>query len=171
MRMTWRFIVFLCVACASQGRAGKTAESAAPSTTPAGGSTRTEPESLIRYVPSTAIAAVVVRRPLVDMPLQMFERNPELKAELGAYLTPVIGVDLTRIEGLVVFATALAPAPEGAALLRMRSPGQLRGNSKGTYQGFALVTIADGEPPLVAATLSDGVVLGTPGGVRTAIDL
>src|SRR5262249_51855187 len=110
-------------------------------------------------------------RPLLDMPLQMFERNPELKAELGGYLTRVLGVDLTRIEGLVVFATALAPAPEGAALLRMRSPGQLRGNSKGTYQGVALVTVDDGEPPLVAATLNDGVVLGTPGGVRAVIDL
>src|SRR5215471_15520596 len=75
-------------------------------------------ESLVGYAPANAIGVVVLRGRALALARRYLAENPELQAELSKHLEDTLGIDFSRVEGVVAHASAIAP-PTGAALLRM----------------------------------------------------
>ena len=126
--------------------------------------------TLLEHIPQAAKAALVVRQSAIAPLLQQWLGDPpEMKQELSAYLDQQLGVDVTAVQGMTAFVTSLNP-PTAAALLRLPAgAGVFKGNRIGQHDGVDLFGLAGGR--VVAARVSDGLLVGTPDGVRLAIDL
>ncbi len=112
-------------------------------------------ESLLEYVPHDAMAAVIMRRNLLDSMLEFIRTDPQLDADLGRYIVDRLGFDLTDTEGLVGFAF-----DESIGLfLRIDDPGLPRGIVQEKVQGSGVTKLlVDDE--LYAARLPRGVIVG-----------
>jgi type IV pilus assembly protein PilA len=123
-------------------------------------------ESLLDNVPDAACAAVAVRRSAFTLVRTFLDSSPGMKQELGAYLTKHIGVDLTTIDGIAAWSTQLGPQAGGAALLHLTSPGSLKGQVHGSFDGTDLIGLGQG---LTAAAVPGGILFGTEQEVRVGI--
>jgi len=161
----------LCAACASSATPHEpTVPSPAPAVVPEV-APASAPESLLELVPDSAAAVVVMRDPLFELPQNTLRDNPELAAELGAYLRGQLGVDLSRVRGLVAY--VLDPgqgAPDWAVVLRMDGKGTLKGVPIGRYRTRDIVRLQE-DPLVYAAVVDHGLALGSPQGLTIAMDL
>jgi hypothetical protein len=126
--------------------------------------------TLLEHIPQGAKAVLLVRQGAIVPLLQSWLGDPpEMKKELSAYLDQQLGIDVTAVEGIAVFVTSVNP-PTAAALLRLPAgAGVFKGNRGGQHEGVDLFNLAGGR--IMAARVSDGLLIGTPDGVRLAIDL
>jgi hypothetical protein len=124
---------------------------------------------LLEQVPESAQAAMVVDLSSFAFYRQIFDKAPQMRRDLRAYLQRALGVDLTQISGLAFWAIQLAPELKGALFLRVKESGSLKGKRLTVHRQIPIIAL-DGKK-LVAATLPAGVVLGQLATVRAAIDL
>ena len=124
-------------------------------------------ESLVSYVPASASAALVVRARALSLLRNYFAENPELQKELSEHFANTLGIDLTRIEGVVVSLTSIDP-PSGALLLRISSPtGPLKLKELGMLSDVPIYRLGE----YFAARVPAGVIVGTQPGVLEQIEL
>src|SRR5579883_1956920 len=126
-------------------------------------------ESLLEYVPATAVAAVVVRRGALAPLREWLDGDESLRNDLGRYFDQYIGADFSRVEGLVAFSTHLSPNPTGALFVRLPAgavPGELKRPKAGDIAGVTLYRVGTGAR---AAVLPNGIWLGDESEVRAAI--
>ena len=122
-------------------------------------------ESLLDVIPEKALAAVVIRADALKMFRQQLDEDVELNKELHEYLVKREGIDPTRVTAMVAFTTA-PDARDGAAFLRMPLDGMPKWEKVADADGVPLYKVF---PPIVAAVLPTGLLLGTEPGVRLAI--
>jgi type IV pilus assembly protein PilA len=122
-------------------------------------------ESLLELVPDKALATLVLRSNAIQLVRRVLDDDPEMHKELREYLVQRVGLDLTGLSAVVAFVTSIAP-PDGALFLRMPLSGQPKWQKVGEADGVALYRVDEG---IFAAALPTGLILGTEGGVRTAI--
>jgi hypothetical protein len=91
-----------------------------------------------------------------------------MKAELAQYLVDRLGVDLTSVDGLVVYLTSF-DEKQAALFVRLRTmkPFKWKSAPAGQHHGVDLVAVA---PKLFSASVPGGLVLGTIETVKAAID-
>jgi type II secretory pathway pseudopilin PulG len=129
---------------------------------------RVPQESLYQYVPSGAIAVLVVRANAFGLLRRYLEENPELRDELSRHFAATTGIDLPRIEGAVLSVTGVTPTPEGALLLRLPPDTQpIHAPEVGRVGDAALYKFND----MFLARVPGGVVVGFEGGVRKQLAL
>jgi type II secretory pathway pseudopilin PulG len=122
-------------------------------------------ELLLDQVPENAIAALAARRSSLTWARAFVDNNPAQRADLSAFLVRTVGVDLTGVEGMVLWSSQIAPTPTFAGLLRIPNPGLLRGPKAGTADGVDLIRVGT----LVAAAVPMGVLVGSESEVRAGI--
>lgn len=125
-------------------------------------------ESLLDLIPDQAGAALVLRRPSFSLLRTFLDSDPAMRTELGDYLERVLGVDLTRLEGAVVFSTNLSQTPGVGVILRLPGAAALKQKPVDSFLGVSLYDLA---PNVRAAIVPQGIALGTDGEVRNAIAL
>jgi len=113
-------------------------------------------------------AAVLRQRSLSPLGAMLAEQ-PQLKADLSAFLVRTTGADLTRLEGIVAWAVEIK-GEEGTVAVLMRLDGKVtpRGKPEGQHLGVQLVRV---EKHLLGAAVPAGFVVGTRAGVQLAIAL
>jgi type II secretory pathway pseudopilin PulG len=91
-----------------------------------------------------------------------------MRAELADYLVDRLGVDLTSVDGLVVYLTGF-DEKQAALFVRLRTTKPFKWKSAlvGQHRGVDLVAVA---PKLFSASVPGGLVLGTIEAVKAAID-
>jgi type IV pilus assembly protein PilA len=162
-------VPLLVVSCATPHP--KTVAQPAADTRTLGGSPTVPDPSLLELVPDDAQAALVIRKSAIA-PFRhaLLDEDPVLRDELRAFLQERLGADLTRVDGVVAFATRLAPKPELAMLLHFdgEQKSTLHGAPAGEHLGTPLVTVGK---ELVAALIPAGLVVGNDAAVRAEIAL
>ena len=160
---------------------------APPATVPEAGSRQDAAgldPSLLGQIPQGAVAALVIGRAPLTWLRQTALEDASLKAELEPYLVRRLGVDPTALDGVVAWLLIEDNVrPELALYLRL--PAARAGNKDaglaGTiverHAGTPLVALtSDALPltvlgqPIVAALTSDGLLVGTIGGVKAGLD-
>ena len=126
-------------------------------------------KSLLKHVPESAQAVVALDLGSIDILKKFFDRIPEMKRELSEYLRRTVGLDLTEFNGAALFVTKATPQPTGAAFIRLKRGGTLRGRRIAGHQGVKIVSV-EGKK-LVAASVRGGLVLGDMAGIKQAIEL
>jgi hypothetical protein len=91
------------------------------------------------------------------MPRAMLDQRPEMRADVSSFLKRSIGVDLTRIEGGMLFFTDLGKKPLGAGILLLPSPGNLKKPPVSRHLGVGLVKV---DKDLFAAVVPEGLLFG-----------
>jgi hypothetical protein len=123
--------------------------------------------SLLEYVPQDAVAALVVRSHAFSYTRAYFAERPGLQQELSGLLLQRLGIDLTRVDGLVAYVVDIK---RGVAALFLRLPprGDLARPQapSGTYRGVPLYHV---DSQVFMAALPDGMVVGSEEGVKVAI--
>ena len=169
-RLLGCFLLGLCAASSSCATCPKPAAGAAAQVAPAQSQTIAvaAQESLLDYVPATAIAALIVRHEALRYPRDYIESRPGMRAELARYLVDRLGVDLTSVDGLVVYLTGF-DEKQAALFVRLRTmkPFKWKSAPAGQHRGVDLVAVA---PKLFSASVPGGLVLGTIEAVKAAID-
>ena len=146
--------------CLAAGVAGGDIKAAA-SGAPAG-------ESLLKYIPAQVAGAALLRAGGLSLLNSLWEKNPQMKAELSAFLLRTVGADLTRMKGVAFYLTSWSGEAAVTFFLRMDAPPALKGKEMGVRHGRKLVHIA---PNWLAASLPDGIALGNKAGLELAMDL
>jgi hypothetical protein len=125
-------------------------------------------DSLLDQIPASAKAALVVRESAVGpLVTRWLADPPEMKKELSEYYGKHLGVDPTNVQGLVAYVLSVEP-PSAAMLVRLPPGGALKAKKAEQHEGVDIYSIVE---KIVAAQVPAGLVLGTPQGVRAAIDL
>ena len=121
--------------------------------------------ALLSHIPDKAVVGVVVGPQLLSAGMPILE-DPSVKEAL-AYIKKREGVDVAGFDGLVGFATSIDEAnPSVAVFVRVPMARALKGTTAKTVSGVAIVTI---EKELYAASVSDGILFGTLGGVEAGV--
>ena len=161
----------LASACASQPKPAATpAVAAAPAAKPAPVAPALPPAqpSLLEYVPPGSVAALIVRRQALAEPLAYLAARPDMRAELRRYLVEHVGVDLSAVDGVVVYASTLDGKSLGIfAHIAHTGSAQLKEREVGRHGDVPMVKL---NKELRAAVLPDGVVMGMENEVKAAID-
>ena len=123
-------------------------------------------EILFDQVPEAAVAAAVVRHSGLALFKQMYTSNPQLKQDLGAFLTRRLGVDLTNLDGVAAWSTHLQPKTTWALVLRIPGAAGLKGTKQGSFDGTDLIALG---PEVVAASVPGGLLVGSAEEVRVGI--
>lgn len=124
---------------------------------------------LLQAIPASAWAAAVLGPGAFDLQQRWLAAAPKLQQELGELLHKRVGLDLTRVEAAALYLSGPAKDPQAVVVLRLKSPGKLKGKGAGRHRGVPLVRVEGKQ--VVAAMLSAGLVVGSPEAVRGAIDL
>jgi type IV pilus assembly protein PilA len=122
--------------------------------------------SLVDVLPPDARAAVVVQRGALVAVQKPVDNDPQMRAELSAFLERTLGADATRLDSAIVWSTRLDPQPNPAAFLRMPVAGSLRGVPLGKHLGADIVEL---KPGIAAAAVAGGVVVAAEPDIRPAI--
>lgn len=161
-----------CVACgASTPKAAAPSKSAVASGSevPCAGAARKEQTLLREYLPDSANASFILRRNALSMLEDFLADNPEMTRELSQHFKRTLGVDLSSVRGIAGFAIWPSEDSKAAAFLHLGQPSPLSGKPIETHRGVGI--FASGiDPALVMASVKDGVWLGTPAGVKYALD-
>jgi hypothetical protein len=125
--------------------------------------------SLLDDLPDGAMAALVIRQNALTPLTSMIVADPDTQTELSDYLDKAVGVDFTRVQGIVGFVTSASDTPSGAVLFVIPGAGALHRPKVTTADGIDFYDV--GAPPAVAAVGPAGVVIGTQDAVDTEIQL
>jgi hypothetical protein len=159
-----RFLLLFAACAASQPKTTTTTAAAPVAAAPA-----PEDPTLFEFIPESAQAVILIRRSWI-LPDHggLLDEDPAMRDELRTFLLDRVGTDVIGVDGVIAFATRLAPKPELGLLLHLQHPptGALKGTPAGDYQGTPMISLA---PDAVAALTPAGVVLGNPGAVKAAI--
>jgi len=109
---------------------------------------------------------VVVQRNALALLRQFLDAQPEMRADLSAFLLRTLRVDLTRVDGAVAWSSLLAASPTFAVYLRLPGAGTPRGQVLGQHAGTDLVAFGR----LVAAAAPGGLLIGNESEVRAGLD-
>jgi type II secretory pathway pseudopilin PulG len=121
--------------------------------------------ALLSHIPDKAVAGIIIGPKTMSSSMPLLE-DASVKEAL-AYIKPREGVDVAGFDGLVGFATSLDEKnPSVAVFVRVPITRILKGTTAKTISGVAVVAI---EKELFAATLTDGVLVGTLQGVEAGI--
>jgi hypothetical protein len=126
--------------------------------------------SLLDDIPDSAVAALVIRQNAISPFTQLLLGDADTQAELSDYLDKTVGVDVSRVQGVVGFVTSVdETSPSGAVLFVIPGATTLHRPKLSTKDGIDFYDI--GAQPVVAAVGPLGVVLGTQDAVETEIQL
>jgi len=125
---------------------------------------RAPAKPLAPHIPGNAGAAVIVRRGALEGWQELLDEPPELREQLGAYLEKTLGVDVTTVEGAVLY---MVGEDDAALFLQLERPGRIRREPVATHGSTPLFKMDDAH----VASLSSGIVLGDESAVRLAVDL
>jgi hypothetical protein len=125
-------------------------------------------ESLLDFVPDNAIAAFIVRHDALAFPHKYLGEQPTLHSELRLFLVDKLGVDLTAVDGVVVWMTAFEESSV-ALFVRVRQEGaiNLKGRVTEQFQGVPIIHVGK---DLFAVTTTGGFLLGGLKGLKEAMD-
>jgi Tfp pilus assembly protein PilE len=125
-------------------------------------------ESLIDLVPAKARAAVIVRKNAIAPLRDFFTGDVEMMRELQPFLERAVGIDLTRIEGVIAFTTDTAKIDNHLGIL-LRIPssgGALKLPAAGDASGTPLYKL---DRDVVCARTRAGLVFGSEVEVRAGV--
>jgi hypothetical protein len=135
----------------------------------ASNSARASQESLVELLPARARMAVVVRKNAIAAVRDLLFRDVEMMRELGPYLERSLGIDPTRVEGIVGFTFGAGDGEPKAAII-LRIPGTAAGPLKLPKAGDAFGTpLYRIERNIVCARLKAGIVAGNEAEVRAVV--
>lgn len=129
------------------------------------------PGELVKYIPHDARAAVLLQGGMFGWYQHWLDSNPEMKADLQAFLTRTAGVDLTAIEGVAMYGKRLSEnekEADVAIFVKMTRPGQIKGKPAGRHRGVTIVKL---DKDFFASALPSGLVMGAKRSLKSAIDL
>jgi hypothetical protein len=134
----------------------------------ASGLAAASPPSLTAVVPDGAIAAVLLHGSITGTTGQLFWSEESVK-DLSVYCTRRLGVDLTRVDGIALWSTALGAQASFALYLHLpdKSAPPIKGTVAGSFEGTSLYSYDS----LVAAALPGGVLVGHLDEVRAALSV
>ena len=125
------------------------------------------PESLLEHLPPASVAALVIRKPAFSYAQAYFDDRKGLQQELSGLLLNRIGLDLTRVEGMLAYVVDIK---ETAAAVFFRLPGDASFAPKlpqtGAHLGVPLFKI---DSMVFLSVIPGGLVLGSENGVKAAI--
>ena len=124
-------------------------------------------ESLLEYLPPQSIAALVVRKHAFSYAQAYFDERKGLQQELSELMVNRLGMDLTRIEGMLAYVVDIK---DSAAAVFFRFPGESTFAPKlppaGVHLGVPLFKV---DSMVFLSVIPGGVVLGSENGVKAAI--
>jgi type IV pilus assembly protein PilA len=95
------------------------------------------------------------------------DARPEMRAELGEFLSRTVGVDLSRVDGALLWSTQPGgPQPTVGAFIRLPGLVAPKGRSLGQHAGVELLAQAG----VVVASVPGGLLIGQEPEVRAGID-
>jgi hypothetical protein len=131
----------------------------------AGARAAATPDPLLAAVPDGALAVALARSSVARL-RPMFDKHEAMRADLSAFLTRTVGLDLVEADSFVAWSTQLQPTPTWAALVHLPKSGALHGQKSGSFEGVDLIKLAG---TAVAASVPAGLLVGDESEVKRAI--
>jgi len=119
-------------------------------------------------VPADARAVIVMGKKSIDGIRGYAAPDQEAHDELSQYFLRVLGVDVSRVEELIVFASVVEPEPQAAVVLVLPGNASLTFPQTGSHAGVSLHRVSD---HAIACVLPGAIVMGTQPAVEAAIDV
>ncbi|MEO6953658.1 MAG: hypothetical protein ABI321_17785 [Polyangia bacterium] len=126
-------------------------------------------DSLVELLPARATVAIIVRKHAITPLRDLVFSDPDMMRELGPYLDRTLGLDLTRIDGAVVFALSITnddPHYAIVAHVPQSTMGALNLPVAGDAGGTPLYHIGKDQ---FGARIKAGIVVGYEAEVRVAV--